>query len=70
VFGVRWQGVQARIFDMASNGAMADNLTTKFGEPSRVIYRAYDFVRPQVENEVKDLVNKVMRQTNNAMRIK
>lgn len=70
VFGVRWAGPQATIFDMAAEGALSRNLTAKFGQPSRVIYRAYNAGYEDVNRQMTELVNKVMQQTNNAMRIK
>ena len=54
---------------MLANGVMAENLTDRFGPPSRIIYKAYESASGEVEQQVKDLVNKVMKQTNNDMRI-
>jgi len=62
-FGIRWNGPQATIFDMAAKGLMADNLTAKFGQPSRVIYRAYEDASEQVERQMQELVNRVMKLT-------
>ena len=69
VFGIRWLGPQATALDMLAKGVMADNLTDRFGPPSRIIYKAYDSASEEVERQVKELVNKVMKLTNNAMRI-
>ena len=69
VFGIKWLGPQATALDMLANGVMADNLTDRFGPPSRIIYKAYESASEQVQQQVKDLVNKVMEQTNNNMRI-
>jgi hypothetical protein len=69
VFGIRWLGPQATALDMLAKGVMADNLTDRFGPPSRIIYKAYDSASEEVEQQVKDLVNKVMKLTNNAFRI-
>ena len=62
VFGVRWAGPQAQVFDMAKGGAMGSQLTARFGNPSRVIYRAYELRRNEVDQQIKDLVSNVMRQ--------
>jgi hypothetical protein len=70
VFGVRWKSPQATIFDMGREGVLGQNLTDRFGNPSRVIYKAYASASYNVQLQVKQLVNKVMIQTNNAMRIK
>jgi hypothetical protein len=69
VFGIKWLGPQATALDMLAKGVMADNLTDRFGPPSRIIYKAYDSASDEVQQQVKDLVNKVMKLTNNAMRI-
>lgn len=69
VFGIKWLGPQATALDMLAKGVMADNLTDRFGPPSRIIYRAYDSASDEVQQQVKELVNKVMKLTNNAMRI-
>jgi hypothetical protein len=69
VFGIKWLGPQATALDMLAKGVMADNLTNRFGPPSRIIYKAYDSASDEVQQQVKDLVNKVMKLTNNAMRI-
>ena len=69
VFGIKWLGPQATALDMLAKGVMADNLTDRFGPPSRIIYKAYDSASDKVQQQVKDLVNKVMKLTNNAMRI-
>ena len=69
VFGIKWLGPQATALDMLAKGVMADNLTDRFGPPSRIIYKAYESASDEVQQQVKDLVNKVMEQTNNDMRI-
>ena len=69
VFGIKWLGPQATALDMLAKGVMADNLTDRFGPPSRIIYKAYESASDEVEQQVKELVNKVMELTNNAMRI-
>lgn len=62
VFGIRWGGTQATIFDMAQKGNLGRELTRKYGEPSRVVYRAYEVKQAEVEGQLKDLVSRVMRQ--------
>jgi hypothetical protein len=70
IFGIRWTGPQATIFDMAAGGTLGTNLTNTYGQPSRVLYKAYNAASGDVERQVTDLVNKVMESTNSAMRIK
>ena len=69
VFGIKWAGPQATIFDMARNGTLANNLTAKYGSPSRVIYKAYEAASADVESQVAELVNRVMELTGNHGRI-
>jgi hypothetical protein len=69
VFGIKWLGPQATALDMLAKGTMGDNLTNRFGPPSRIIYKAYEAADEKVQSDVKELVNKVMKLTNNAFRI-
>jgi hypothetical protein len=62
VFGIRWTGPQATIFDMSRKGAMASQLSQRYGDPSRALWRAYEAKQNQVEQQIKDLVSNVMRQ--------
>jgi hypothetical protein len=70
VFGIRWLGPQATALDFLAKGTMGNNLTNRFGSPSRIIYKAYESSQAKVQADVKELVNKVMKQTNSAMRMK
>ena len=63
VFGLRWNGPQATIFDMAKNGRLGAQLTARYGTPSRLIWVAYETKKHEVEQQIKDLVLFVMRQT-------
>jgi len=65
VFGIKWRGPQATLFDMAAKGTISQNLTAKYGGPSRIIYRSYDMMKDDVDRQVKELVNKVMRLVQN-----
>jgi hypothetical protein len=69
VFGIRWGGPQATLFDMARKGNLSQSLQARFGSPSRIIWRAYEAQDAEVNNQVRDLVNKVMKMTGNNGRI-
>jgi hypothetical protein len=69
VFGVRWAGPQATIFDMARHGLLAQNLTARYGSPSRIIYKSYEMMKNDVDKQIKELVNRVMKLTGNQGRI-
>ena len=68
-FGIRWGGPQATLFDMARKGRLSQSLQAKYGSPSRVIWRAYEAQGNEVEKQVRELVNKVMKMTGNDGRI-
>lgn len=68
-FGIRWGGPQATLFDMARKGKLSQSLQSKYGSPSRVIWRAYEAQSSEVEKQVRELVNKVMKMTGNDGRI-
>ena len=68
-FGIRWGGPQATLFDMARKGKLSDALQSRYGSPSRVIWRAYETQKSLVDSEVRDLVNRVMKMTGNNGRI-
>ena len=68
-FGIRWGGPQATLFDMARKGRLSQSLQSKYGSPSRVIWRAYEAQDQEVEKQVRELVNKVMKMTGNDGRI-
>lgn len=66
VFGMRWNSRAAVLFDMTryaetrSGAQMVSTLTSRFGAPSRVMWRAYEKADSQVQYELQKLVNKVM----------
>ena len=62
VFGIRWGGTQATIFDMARKGNLGRELTRKYGDPSRIVWKSYEAKQAEVEGEIKQLVSRVMRQ--------
>ena len=65
VFGVRWNGPQATLFELAKKGALGQELTARFGDASRIVWKSYDMHRYEVDDKVKELVNRVMRLTGN-----
>jgi len=66
VFGMKWSGPQASIFDMAGKASpgspLARALTAKYGSPSRAMWKAYERAELGVQQDVKQLVDKVMRE--------
>ena len=74
-FGIRWQGPAAVLFDTSANpntpqGArMVAALNSRYGQPSRVMWRAYESADDKVQRELRNLVNRVMEATNRETRI-
>ena len=66
-FGMRWQGPQAALFDMAQDSKtpqsaqMVAALNRKFGSPSRVMWKAWERADDDVERQIAELVEDVMR---------
>ena len=73
-FGVKWQGPAAVLFDTSGQAStpqgqqMIAALTAKFGPPSRVMWRAYEQTDRLVQDELKELVAKIMRSVNQDIR--
>jgi hypothetical protein len=67
VFYVSWAGGVNAIFDMAgrkNNSVMAANLTGKFGPPSRIMWPAAENNADNVEKEMSQVVQEVMKEYN------
>ncbi|NBT33248.1 MAG: hypothetical protein EBT13_15485 [Rhodobacteraceae bacterium] len=68
VFGMKWTGPEAALFDMAGKAKpgspMANKLTERYGSPSRAMWRAYEQKADDVHDKVKDLVWRVMQEAN------
>jgi hypothetical protein len=68
-FGVRWKGPQAVLFDMSQDAKtrqgqqMVDVLRERFGDPSRVMWKAWERTDDEVEGQIAELVEDVMRAT-------
>jgi hypothetical protein len=73
VFTVAWKGAINTIYDLAGRGGNGDTergaqmiraLEARFGKASRVLWPAYEMNREQVEKQVGQLVEDVLRQVN------
>lgn len=73
-FGVRWQGPAAVLFDTAGQSStpqgaqMIAALSSKFGKPSRVMWRAYERSDIQIQHRMDDLVKRIMRDAQQAIK--
>jgi hypothetical protein len=66
VFFVRWQGAIDTIFDMAgkrNSSTMASNLASRYGNPSRVMYPAFEAHKHEIETGVEHIVDQVAAAT-------
>lgn len=66
-FGVRWQDRRAVLFDMSGQAntpqgeQMVKTLGERYGAPSRVMWKAYEQSGPDIQYEIRQLVEKIMR---------
>jgi len=73
-FGVRWQGPTAVLFDTSGQAStpqgarMIAALNSRFGNPSRVMWRAYQKADSQVQRELENLVKQIMRDAEQAIK--
>ena len=71
-FGMKWSGPEALLFDMAGKAKpgspLAQNLSAKYGSPSRAMWKAYTTKAEQVNDKVADLVKRVMREANGELK--
>ena len=58
-FVVKWAGGAASVFDFADSGAMGAALSNKYGSPSRVMWKAYESNKTELDREMEIIVQKV-----------
>jgi len=69
-FTIVWAGGINTLYDMAGRrktSALADSLNKKIGPASRVMWPAVDTKYPEVEGEMKQLVDDLMRRTSSEL---
>lgn len=75
-FGVRWMGKGAVLFDTASHSStpqgaqMTKTLNARFGGPSRVMWRAYEHTSLDIQHELRQLVEKIMRAVGREIKVR
>lgn len=73
VFGMKWVGRRAALFDMSSQSTtpqgaqMVNTLTTRFGSPSRTMWKAYQTASTDVQEQMRKLVEKIMNESSYAL---
>ena len=74
VFGMKWVGRRAALFDMSGQSTtpqgaqMVNTLTTRFGSPSRTMWKAYEAASTDVQDQMRKLVEKIMNESSYALR--
>lgn len=73
IFGMKWNSQNAVLFDMTGKAAtpqgeqMVTTLGARFGSPSRVMWKAYERSANDVQEELKQLLEKIMRSYSEAL---
>ena len=67
VFYIRWNGAMNTIYDLASKGNLGRSLK-KYGEPSRVLWPAYERNKAEVEAQTLELAFNAMREVDRMMK--
>ena len=62
-FVVKWTNPDAGLFDFLDSGVMGSRLNAKFGAPSRVMWKAWERNKDDVNARMTDLVKRVMDKT-------
>ena len=58
-FAIKWMGAAASFFDFSSSNRMGAALTAKYGMPSRVVWKAYEANKSELEVEMARIVDRV-----------
>jgi hypothetical protein len=76
VFGMRWNSRTATLFDMAGKSTtpqgaqMINVLSSRYGSASRVMWKAYEMASADVQQKMRELVEKIMNESSYALRYK
>ena len=63
-FGIVWKGATGTLFDTTMAGALGVALSARYGNPSRVMWKAYEQRQNDVMSEMERLVKRVMDEAN------
>jgi hypothetical protein len=58
-FAVKWLGAAAAFFDFSKSNQMGAALTSKYGDPSRVVWKQYEANKSELEVEMARIVDRV-----------
>ena len=74
VFGMKWNSRAATLFDMAGKSStpqgaqMINVLSSRYGNPSRTMWKAYEQSASDVQEQLRKLVEKIMNESSYALR--
>ena len=63
-FGIQWKGATGSMFDTSMAGSLGRALTARYGNRSRVMWKAYEQRQTDVLSEMEQLVKRVMDEAN------
>jgi len=67
-FVVKWLNPDAGIFDFLTTGRLGARLNDKFGQPSRVMWKAWERNKDEVNQRMSTLVKRVMDETSEELK--
>lgn len=75
-FGIRWSAPGATVVEMSGKGnvptekgrQMVQDLTTRFGQPGRFLWHSYTSHAREVQANMRELINDLMRQINKGLK--
>jgi len=76
VFGMKWNSRTATLFDMAGKSTtpqgaqMINVLSSRYGNPSRTMWKAYELSASDVQEKLRKLVEKIMNESSYALQYK
>lgn len=76
VFGMKWNDPTATLFDMSGKATtpqgeqMINVLSSRYGSPSRIMWKAYEMSAKDIQEQIRQLVEKIMNQSSYALAYK
>lgn len=74
-FGLKWNSKSAALFDLSGRAKttqgeqMITVLGSRFGSPSRVMWKAYERAAPEMQQNMRDLIEEIMRTVNKHIKV-
>jgi hypothetical protein len=63
-YAIQWKGATGTMFDTSMAGALGRELSERYGDRSRVMWKAYEQRENNVMSEMEQLVKRVMSEAN------